>query len=300
MMKPAFEHTAAAEQNAIATARRHLQADRNQQLIAKVFSKADEAEEGLTPRAYRERNAAVRLEARVKLAEEGERTALELRPVDDAAVVWVRALPADAAAAGLRELLAGFGTVVGCALHPLAKWEEAEFEARRTDEAAALTTWGLVAFSEPAAAAAALDCAAPLVLGGNELGLYASDLASHLQYDYDGGLWDLWLSLQTVRVQGIPQETASRKELCTFLEREFYAAEIPWEAPQRVTIVHHYNAETGSMIGDALVTTTDVASAFAMQAQPLAVGEARLSVAMTDVAFEVREVTIAIQFIDSI
>ena len=59
-MKPAFEHTAAAEQNAIATARRHLQADRNQQLIAKVFSKADEAEEGLTPRAYRERNAAVR------------------------------------------------------------------------------------------------------------------------------------------------------------------------------------------------------------------------------------------------
>eukprot|EP01045_Picozoa_sp_COSAG04_P015889 COSAG04_NODE_1289_length_7362_cov_3.297122_1_plen_135_part_00 len=105
MMKPAFEHTAAAEQNAIATARRHLQADRNQQLIAKVFSKADEAEEGLTPRAYRERNAAVRLEARVKLAEEGERTALELRPVDDAAVVWVRALPADAAAAGLRGLL---------------------------------------------------------------------------------------------------------------------------------------------------------------------------------------------------
>ena len=68
----------------------------------------------------------------------------------------------------------------------------------------------------------------------------------------------------------------------------------------RVTIVHHYNTETGSMIGDALVTTTDVASAFAMQAQPLAVGEARLSVAMTDVAFEVREVTIAIQFIDSI
>ena len=131
MMKPAFEHTAAAEQNAIATARRHLEADRNQQLIAKVFSKADEAEEGLTPRAYRERNAAVRLEARVKLAEEGERTALELRPVDDAAVVWVRALPADAAAAGLREILAGFGTVVGCALHPLAKWEEAEFEALR-------------------------------------------------------------------------------------------------------------------------------------------------------------------------
>ena len=31
----------------------------------------DEAEEGLTPLAYLERNAAVRLEARVKLAEEG-------------------------------------------------------------------------------------------------------------------------------------------------------------------------------------------------------------------------------------
>ena len=61
MMKPAFEHTAAAEQNAMATARRHLEAERNQLLIAKVFSKADEAEEGLTPRAYRERNAAVRL-----------------------------------------------------------------------------------------------------------------------------------------------------------------------------------------------------------------------------------------------
>ena len=74
----------------------------------------------------------------------------------------------------------------------------------------------------------------------------------------------------------------------------------PTTATLQVTIVHHYNAETGSMIGDALVTTTDVASAFAMQAQPLAVGEARLSVAMTDVAFEVREVTIAIQFIDSI
>jgi len=281
----------AAEKKAIENARKQLKADQDREFIEQVFGKADAAEEGLAPAAHRARDAAVRLDALAHEARVERLQPLAPREVAEDAAVWVRGLPAAATGAEVAAALAApGGTVIGCALHRLALWELDEHEARRTDDMPDLRTWGLVAFSSAEEAAAALDHPERFLAGDVELSVCKSDLANHLCYDFDGALWDCWMGLHTVRVQGIPQDLAEKKDLQAYLLQELPSVEV-----RTVTIVHHYDAGSGGMIGDALITVGPDLSAVAalLSARLRWVGSddpalaATLQISMTDVVFEV-------------
>lgn len=270
------------EQQAIENARKFLKADQDRELIERLFSQADTAEEGLSPAAHRAREAAVRREAVLEGAR-GE--PLAAREVAEEAVLWVRGLPASCAGGDVASALVAVagGTVVGCALHCLAQWELSEHAARRTDEMTDLRTWGLVAFGSAPEAQAALDHPGRFMVGETEIAVCKSDLATHLCYDFDGALWDCWLALHTVRVERIPQDLATKQELKAFL-----TAQLPAVQVRSVTIVHHYEARTGNMVGDALVTAgPDLAAVAALQSTRLKCGATTLKVSLTDTVLEV-------------
>lgn len=279
----------ASEKQAIENARAALKADQDREFIERVFSKADTAEEGLTPAALRARSAGVRRDVLLDNARATRLEPLPAREIAEETVLWVSGLPATSAGRDVAAaLMVPGGTVVGCALYSLAQWELAEHEARRTDDMLDLRTWGLVAFRSAAEAEAALDHPGRYMVGGTEIAVCKSDLGTHLCYDFDGALWDCWLALHTVRVEGIPQDLATKKEL-----KEFLVTELPDTTVDTVTIVHHYDAVSGEMIGDALVTVgPDLSAVAALQSTRLSTGDdpsrmSTLKVSMTDVVFEV-------------
>lgn len=282
-----------AERRAVENARAALKAKEDAAFIAAVFSKAEAAEEGLALSAHRARQAEVRLEEVVADAKVHGITPLAPKEVAEASAVWVRGLPNNTPGAAVAETLGTLGgTVTGVAVHCLAKWELTEHERRRTDDMADLTTWGLAALSTPEEAAAVLDAAQDAFsVGGLEIAVCASDVSNHAQFDFDGALVDCWTSLHTLRVEGIPQDHATKKDL-----KAFIATVHPDVVAQSVTLVHHYDVKSGRMIGDGLVTIgPDLAAVAKVLLEPLQIGELTPSgdervmhkVSMTDVAFEV-------------